>query len=321
METRASYITVGSFVLALIAGLVLFVVWLGRISFEEPGDRYLIYFTGSVTGLQQGSTVQVRGIPVGQVVDLGFDSTDIGQIRVMIEVQPDTPIRQDSVATLATQGIAGVPFVQITGGSADAAPLVASGGQEYPVIESRPSTLQAVLETFPATMQQFADVMDRINELMSDENQQMIARTLTNVQDLTASLADSVEHADALIVNADGMVEELRIDMARISDDLDRTLATVEEGVAQASADFSATTQEYRELAQTFGHAAEQLDAVITAARPGLTEFSQTGLVEFTIMVAELRSLANTLARVAERIERDPRTFLFGTTNQGVPTQ
>ena len=68
METRASYILVGSFVLTLIAGLFGFTVWVAKIQFEEARQPYRIYFTGSVTGLQTGSPVRYQGIPIGTVM-------------------------------------------------------------------------------------------------------------------------------------------------------------------------------------------------------------------------------------------------------------
>src|SRR3546814_14465471 len=107
METRASYVAVGTFVLLLAAAFIVFVVWLGRVSFEEAAERYVIYFTGPVTGLQQGSAVRVRGIPVGQVVDIRFDPDDIARVQVTVEVNEGTPIRADSAATLDIQGITG----------------------------------------------------------------------------------------------------------------------------------------------------------------------------------------------------------------------
>ena len=73
MEIRASYLLVGAVVLALVAGLAAFSVWLVRADIDRRVEPYQIAFAGSVTGLQQGSQVRYRGVPVGRVTDIRID--------------------------------------------------------------------------------------------------------------------------------------------------------------------------------------------------------------------------------------------------------
>ena len=94
METRASYILVGYFVLGLIAAAFAFVVWLSSIQFEEVPKRYLIYFEGSVTGLEVASPVRYRGVPVGSVTDIRIDPENIERIRVTVEISADYPAQR-----------------------------------------------------------------------------------------------------------------------------------------------------------------------------------------------------------------------------------
>ena len=117
METRASYILVGSFVLGLIAAAFAFVVWLASVQFEEVPMRYVIYFEGGVSGLSVASPVRYRGVPVGSVSDIRIDPENIERIRVMVEISAETPIKADTEATLTLQGITGVSFVFLSGGT------------------------------------------------------------------------------------------------------------------------------------------------------------------------------------------------------------
>ncbi len=134
METRANHLLVGSFVLLLIAGLVVFVVWLARFQFEAEFERYDILFEGRVTGLSVGSKVSLRGVPVGEVRDIGIDPDNVERVRVTIEVAAETPVREDTVASLEQQGITGVANILLSGGSQDSPPLVAAAGEPRPVI-------------------------------------------------------------------------------------------------------------------------------------------------------------------------------------------
>jgi phospholipid/cholesterol/gamma-HCH transport system substrate-binding protein len=98
METRASYILVGSFVLGLIGAAFVFVIWLAGARFEAAPTRYLVYFEGSVTGLAVASPVRYRGVPVGSVTDIRIDPENIARIRVTAEISAETPIKTDTEA-------------------------------------------------------------------------------------------------------------------------------------------------------------------------------------------------------------------------------
>ena len=135
MEIRASYLLVGAVVLALVAGLAAFSVWLVKADIDGQGDPYQIAFAGSVTGLQQGSQVRYRGVPVGRVTDVRIDPERVEWVLVTVEIDRGTPIRQDTVASLEMQGITGIAFVQLRGGTQASPPLAATAGQTLPQIE------------------------------------------------------------------------------------------------------------------------------------------------------------------------------------------
>ena len=116
METRASYLVVGGFVLVSLIALVVMVIWLAGTTFDEEFAYYDILFEGSVTGLKSGNPVRYRGIPVGVVSDMGIDKENVERVRVTIEVPNDTPIKEDAITSLEFQGITGVAYVQFEGG-------------------------------------------------------------------------------------------------------------------------------------------------------------------------------------------------------------
>ncbi len=99
---------VGAVVLALIAGLAGFSAWLVKSDIDTLATAYAIYFEGSVTGLQEGSQVQYRGIPVGRIVTIGIDPDNVERVRAIAEIDDNTPITEDTIATLEMQGITGI---------------------------------------------------------------------------------------------------------------------------------------------------------------------------------------------------------------------
>lgn len=325
METKASYVAVGAFVLVLMLALAVFVIWLGRVSFEEVSDKYLIYFRGSVTGLQVGSPVRYRGVPVGQVVDIRIDPKDVEQVQVTIEVRHGTPIVVGSIASLEMQGLTGGAYVQIRGGVQGNPPLTAEPGQLYPVIPSEPSTLAAVIETAPQLLQRATRLLDSMNNFLSPRNQQSVTEILENTRMLSRTLAEqsdriaqTVQRLDGMVANVDGLVTDLRGTTSRVGDQLDRTLGTVDQATVQVTGDLSSAVAEVRGTARSFTAAANQLNGLIRETRGPIRDFTGTGLYELTQTIGELRTLAENLSRLAERLERGGgATLLFNQTDHG----
>jgi phospholipid/cholesterol/gamma-HCH transport system substrate-binding protein len=327
METRASTIAVGSFVLALAALLAVFVFWLGGYSLSEQTSRYLILFEGTVTGLQQGSPVRFRGVPVGQVTDIRLDPADARRVQVTIEVDPATPINQESIATLEVQGITGGAYVLIAGETGPAPAIAADPARGLPVIASHPSTLQAVVESIPQLLDTTSDLIERASGLLTEENQKALADTLANLRDFSATVAGmsgsierTVARVESAAGNIDGLVSELRVDAARLSDRADAILADADAGVATATTEIQAVSAAAREALAAYTQVGREVTAILEENRSGLRDFTGSGLYEFSLMVSELRGLAQSLTRVSEQISRDPAQLLRGT-SQGVRPQ
>ena len=187
METRANYAAVGAFVLAMVAArLRRGDLARGRRSSRTPQARYHIYFSGPVSGLREGAAVEYNGLPVGKVEQLRIDPEDVALIQTTIAIDPALVIRKDAVATLQSNLLSGVSFVQIRGGTQDAPPLEARGKQRYPVIPSVPSTLASVAESGPELLKKLNDTVDRFSLLLDEKNRQALGESLENLRVFTA---------------------------------------------------------------------------------------------------------------------------------------
>ena len=119
MERNANYALVGAATLILFMGLLIFAVWLAKLSFNQEYDLYDVLFVGPVRGLSDGGEVHFNGIKVGEVTKIALDKSDPNRVIARVRVSSDVPIKTDSFATLEPQGITGVKYVQITPGSRD----------------------------------------------------------------------------------------------------------------------------------------------------------------------------------------------------------
>ena len=136
METRANYLMIGGFILGALALIFMFVFWVANIA--GGGNRYQIIFDSSVAGLTTGSRVGFNGIKVGGVQSFELDPQDARKVRVVISVTDDTPIREDSLATIKSMGLAGGSGVEISPGSPESPLLLASEAVPIPTIRAAP---------------------------------------------------------------------------------------------------------------------------------------------------------------------------------------
>src|ERR1700761_5700530 len=141
METKANYVAVGAFVLACVIGLVVTILWLAGAQYSQEYAYYQTYFKGPVTGLGKGTLTRYNGIEVGRVTDLEFDPADPQRVIVTLQVRPGLNIREDSEASIESQGLTGGSYVEISGGTAKSPLLTAREGQRFPIIRSKQSTL------------------------------------------------------------------------------------------------------------------------------------------------------------------------------------
>lgn len=331
METRASHLLVGAFVLALSAALFVFVVWLGKLQLEGTSQRYFIYFTGPVTGLQVGSPVLYRGVAVGNVTDIRIDPDNVERVRVAVELDADTPIKTDSVAMVEMQGVTGTAVVQIVGGSRDA-PRLTAVAEDVPVIPSVPSRLETVFETAPELLQQLVGISAQLAELLGPQNQKAIGGILANVETLTGSLAaaaaqsdDTVGEVRQAVRSLEALTTELRSTVQTLSASADAAITEMRGTLQAVGADTRALSQEavgtaaeFRAMAVAFQQAAGQLNALLEENREPLQDFTASGLYQVTGLIAELRELTVSLTRLITRIERSPTEFLFGGSGRGV---
>jgi phospholipid/cholesterol/gamma-HCH transport system substrate-binding protein len=316
METRASYVLIGGFVVSVLALVFVAVIWLGRSEFHREKNYYDIYFSGSVTGLNTGAPVRYNGVQIGRVEEIQIDPANIERVRVTIQVDRPDVIREGAVASLELQGITGYAFVQITGGSKDSPRLQRSGSARYPVIAAIPSRLEKVFQSAPALLERTINVADRLADILNDKNREAIAETLENLRTTTQALGGTGGQIDGMLVEGAKAVKELRETLARVNGltaNLDSALNSKDGAVTR----LNATMEQAEVTVRKVGDIADRLDTIVQENRPAIRDFSQRTLTDLQQLISETRSLVGGLSRVTAEIERDPPRFFFGDRREG----
>lgn len=296
METRSNYVLVGAVTVAILAGLLVFTVWLAGLS-GQVSKCYDIYFAQAVGGLNKGSTVSYSGVPVGQVKEISLMPNRPEFVHVRVEVDEDTPVLQGTTAEIRGVGFTGVSEIQLAGGTQGAAPLREMGPQGCPVIPSSTSGLGALLNSAPELMERLQRLTERLTELLSDENQNSISDILENVERTTDVLAERAPELGQTI-------SEARIATRNAGIAAERVAALAENANRLVSEEGSAAAADLRKAIASVDRAATNLDAMLADARPGVQNFSKTTLPELNRLVVDLRELTQSLSGVSQRVEQ-----------------
>jgi phospholipid/cholesterol/gamma-HCH transport system substrate-binding protein len=258
METKANYLMIGGFVLGVLALAFIFVFWMSN--FAGGGKRYYIVFESSVAGLTTGSSVGFNGIRVGEVQSFQLDPEDARKVQVLISVRDDTPVRENSHASIQSMGLTGGSGVQITPGSPDSPFLVATAEAPIPVIEADPGSGQGVFEAGSAALNNANVFISKLNALL-DQNEKSINTTMTNVEQFTTMLAAKKEDIGQAITD----VKEGANSFKTLSSKLEVSLGDNMDGLTRQARDslqeFGNFMREGRRTAVTLNRILEKLEA------------------------------------------------------------
>ena len=351
MDSKVNYALVGLFVIVLSVMMIASILWLTTNSEEKVYDVYQAYISESVAGLSEKSSVKYRGVEVGRVRDISLVAERPEEVRLLLDIQRGTPLKQDTRATLSSQGLTGLSYVELTGGSRDSELLEREEGKAYPEIKTSPSLLVRVDSAISALLQNLDNVsgvanslLDSLNELVttantllsSDENRLAVAHILKDAETVTGAFADHVAEIETSLdnmaltsqytANASEKIVNLVSRLERSALILERTFATAEstlttvEHTAQtfshtaevASKLMESSQQDISQVTQTFSQVAEGLDDTVDEGRQDLNRFAQQTLPEIASSLRELRELLNALRHFSQEVERKPNLFLFG---------
>lgn len=323
METRANHFVVGLFVLVAVAALAVFAVWLANRTDQSKQSLYDIGFAGSVGGLQTGSQVRYRGIPVGTVSDVRIDPENVEQVLVTIAVRPGTPIKTDTVATVDTNPLTGISTVLLDGGTQASELLAAKPGDKgFPRITSRASPLEAVFKSTPELLAAAVDMVDRISRVLSDENIAALTRSAQSIDELTQDLVKRREALARLVDQAGGTLEGITRAAGSadtLIGELRATNAALKTTLAELGPAASKSVTSFGDASASIERLSARLDRMAQQLSGPLGDFSRRGLGNAGSLVTEMRDLVVTLTRILKEFERDPAGYLFGGQKGFVP--
>ena len=296
METRSNYVMVGAVTVALLAGVLLFIVWLAGLS-NKTTKCYDIYFAQGVGGLNKGSNVSFSGVPVGQVQKISLLPNRPEFVWVRIDVDEQTPVLQGTSAQIHGVGFTGVSEIQLAGAERGRPPIEQLGPQGCPVVPATSGGISALLNSAPELIDRIQRLTERLTELLSDKNQNAVSDILENIDATTAELRKRAPEMGETIAEIKVASHNAGIaanNIAALSNNANRLVTE----------DGRPAVQNLNKAIASIQQAANNLDAILSDARPGVQNLSKSTLPEANRLVHELRDLSSSLRQVSDRVNQ-----------------
>jgi phospholipid/cholesterol/gamma-HCH transport system substrate-binding protein len=249
---------IGGFVLGVLALAFIFVFWMSN--FGGGGQRYMIVFESSVAGLTSGSSVGFNGIRVGEVQSFALDPEDARKVQVVVSVRDDTPVRENSHASIQSMGLTGGSGIQITPGSPDSPLLVATAENPVPVIRADAGSGQGVFEAGSAALNNANVFISKLNALL-DENEKAINTTMTNVEQFTTMLNAKKEDIGQTITDVQQGAQAFKSLSTKLEVSLGANVDGLTRQARESLQEFGNFMKEGRRAAVTLNRILEKLEA------------------------------------------------------------
>ncbi len=308
METRANYALIGALVLIATAVVAGFVLWLGQSEFKRDFKAYDIVFEGPVS-LEEGAAVRYIGVKVGEVASVRIDKADPSKVRTHVRVSRETPIKEDSTASIQLAGITGITFVQISAGTGK--PLEGKPGQPVPIIKSERTLVDQIVAGGAQALGRANLTFDGINKILTEENIASVSTSIRNIETITTKLASD----DGLIGEASATLKEVSaasVAFEAASREWETVGVSTETSLAEVGNDLKTLVGDFRTVANAATGTLMESQRAVSAAT-AVMEGPATATFENTAAASQdLRVLINRLDRTVREIERNPQGFIVG---------
>ncbi len=280
--------------MVLIAG----VLWLASGgAWQKEYGLYLAVVNESVAGLNVNAPVKYNGVDVGKVQSINLDVTNPQRVILLFAIEKGTPIKEDTIAVLKTQGLTGIAYVELSGGAIASPPLRVASGNQYPVIATKPSLSARLENVLTSVLGKLDSTSNSINSLLSEENQAAFKSALADIATVAHTVAARKDTIDAGIADASSTLKNTSEATAKMTALVERI---------GRSAD--AVEKMGNEVARTSQSATKTVDTIGADVK----RFSTETLPELERLLGELSTLSSSLRRLSEQTTRDPRGLIFG---------
>ncbi len=308
MENRVSYILIGLFVFVLSFSTVAAILWLGKYAQNENYNFYKVVTNQSVSGLNPKAPVKLRGVSVGEVKDIYINTENSEEVIVLIRVKENTPIKEDTHALINLQGITGLSYIELEGGT-NSSKLLKTGDseEEYGIINTKDSIIERVDKTLTDIGNKTNRMLDKTDEVMSTKNLKNFEKILENLVEVTATMTATMQMIQAKDKQLNNLIQKgVEFEQAVIDAANEVRKTSQEMGV-----DSHATLISMQEASATTSRVMEALDDKLKEGKLDIDLIVRENLLPFQNDLNDLRTLIIESKELVSQLRDSPSDILF----------
>ena len=290
MENKAHALIAGVFVVVVTALLALLAIWLTRDNTQR--NLYEMSTSETISGLQPQAAVRFRGVPVGKVERIGFDEKVKGNVLILVSIDRAAPVTQSTFATVASQGVTGLGFIQLDDNGESTQRLVPND-DDPPRIPLKPGGLDKLLKQSETIFNQAEQATTRLNQLLSDENQKAVATAVTQLAEAAGSINRVAKGLEPAVATLPALSRDSSATM--------KALKTASDEVAATAGRLNAK-----------GGPLDKLTDGGTALAAGVETFSAATLPKLGEVADETARTMRQLRRAVNAVDDNPQALIFG---------
>jgi phospholipid/cholesterol/gamma-HCH transport system substrate-binding protein len=297
MEPRINYAQVGLFVVITTIILIVGGIWLGFGLHTTSYTTYLVYMRESVAGLSVRAPVKYNGVEVGYVNSINLRDDHPDQVALLLDIKSTTPVSIETRAVLNSQGLTGIAYLGLTGGTPNSPPLKAQHGQPYPVIPSSPSLyfrLDAALDDLTTNLN---NISDGLTAILNEENAKAIHQTLINVQSVSQTLNQNTQKFDAIINNTNITMKNTAV----ASERLPNMMSSIQD-----------SARSVKVFAQQLADVGQRANGVLRNAQTSVETLNNQLLPEAVNSLGNFQGLMSNLNSVSQELKQNPSILVRG---------
>lgn len=310
MNNKVNYALVGFLVMIAFTMILAFSYWLLKPEQEEKTKKYLIRFNESVLGLNIDSVVKYRGIDVGKVSDIRINPKNSEQIEVFITILKTTPIKEQTVAKLTSQGITGLSYINLDLGDNNAPFLKIKEGEEYPIIKTIPSLFENIEKSMGTVSDKVSKVLSKTEQMFNDENQKQVSLLLEKTASFMAKMEQlldekSIIHFHNILENTDNITKKT-----------DKLIPRIDQLVTDTSDFETSLLQDVNSITKSFLALRTAMNEIQKAVANGDFNFKEITKDTIPTLNNTLIQMENLMIKLEESLKnfnRSPADIIFKT--------
>ena len=305
MDSKVNFTLVGAFLFSFILALIGFTFWLGKYGMEsEKLDYYKVYLEESIAGLNVESSIKYKGLHVGVVKEIKINPNNSEQIEILLEVFGDIPIKKDTTAMLESQGITGLKYIDLVGGSKESELLIGDKN-EIPIIQSKQSFFGSLGDSTKDITQNVNILLMKLNKLFSQNNIDKISDVISNTDLLTSNINNTIVKADNIL---DNDVKRIINDFEQFSKQLNITLGKTDNLIEN---DLKITLDKVSNASDATKIAFVEFGQLVKDGKLDLKDMTSDSLKKFDILMLELGITMQDVQKMIDNLSDSPSDIIF----------